>query len=431
MKNMNFLFLIYVISIHFIFQLHLSYALQSHVYTENSIEEQNHRFLKTSSKKKTSSRPSSQINHKDTDIAIKVVKSTENTDDSIKDLVKTTKKTKSSSKTSKKVVISNPQKRTDTLYYISTDEGILSHLRQLEILWNIANSVGKKLIVVGFQSHHYPNLKNILLCDYFLLPSNITCTSQNSTEIFNQEKCIYTGHIFPPKHYKFPTSLETSQTFRYEDINCIAGGIVATIGVYDAWHRSRLVKKPFFHEKYQKILPYIRKYLGLGSSDENYAVVHWRRGDQLKTRCIKYNDNKKHVSTDTSVNCGSAEEFVVGLNQIMSQHLKSEVLLTYISTNEEDKSNIMYLKSKKYRLYSDIGGDLLEKFPETNVLDIFMYELMLMCDAKYYFAWGESSVHQFVHKCRNIDPQKVTVIDDPKVPKHSKSKSKSSTSNVN
>jgi hypothetical protein len=63
-------------------------------------------------------------------------------------------------------------------------------------------------------------------------------------------------------------------------------------------------------------------------------IIHWRRGDQLWSRC---------GFTDKSVNCKNVAEFIQEVNHIiklkastMSNHYK-EKLVVYISTNERDK----------------------------------------------------------------------------------------------
>ena len=48
------------------------------------------------------------------------------------------------------------------IYYISSNEGVGSHMKQLEIIWNIANSVNRQLIIVPFENHeHYVNSTHI------------------------------------------------------------------------------------------------------------------------------------------------------------------------------------------------------------------------------------------------------------------------------
>lgn len=322
----------------------------------------------------------------------------------------TEKASKYVSKTKKK---NNSNDNSNILYYISTNEGIISHLRQLELLWNIANSVGKKVYVVGFESPHYRNVKNILLCDIFELPSNISCTKRSSIRIFNEEKCYYTGYLFPPEHYHFPTDkLVMVKSFNYADINCIAGGITFSIGNFLPWKRRHIVAPPFFKKKYLEIFPKVKKLLGL-LQDEEYALVHWRRGDQLNTRCKKLQNSTANISKDNSFNCGTVEQFDSSLYLVMSQYLALPIK-TYVATNEENLMNIMYLKSKKFLTYSDFDGKLLALNPTINILDLYVFEIMLMCDSTYFFAWGESSVHQFIFKCRNLDTyhKHITIMDN-------------------
>ena len=324
----------------------------------------------------------------------------------------------------------------DSFYYISTDEGLLSHYRQLEIIWNMANAVNRYLRIVPFHSKHYPGLDNIQMCDIFVLPSNITCDTKNQTQVFNTKNCIFTGLLFPSIRYGFPADLPVSKDFQYSNVSCVSGFINMNIGRTPPFTRHTMLRMPIFQEKYLKLLPIIRNILKVVTNNTEYMLVHWRRGDQLEFRCAgnkndpdKQNNTLKLISKDNSrrklvdkgrfdhsVNCASAKDFYNEVKIVAKQQFQLEKpILTYIATNEQNSDSLSYLKNKKYKLFNDIKEGLIKELNlNLTVLDEFVIELMLMCDATYYIAWGESSIHHFVNKCRFFDTTKkhLTFIDD-------------------
>lgn len=310
--------------------------------------------------------------------------------------------------------VDNTVENVAPIYYISTDEGLLSHFRQLEILWNIANSVGRTLVAIPFHSDaHYSQVDTVSLCDIFDLPRNLTCSTETQEEIFKTHKCIYTGYMHPPEYYGFDHFMEISNDFDYSTVDCVAGGISLSIGKYNQFKREHIATDPFFTDKYLEALPIIRNLLGLESADDEYTVAHWRRGDILESRCHKDFKNSTRLVGDKSLNCAKVADFESGLRDAMKKVVPSDVKVTYISTNDNDISSHIYLQSLDYKLYSDIGVELLRKYPTINAVDMFVFELMLMCDATYLLAWGDSAVHQFVRKCRfhHHGKNKVTVIE--------------------
>jgi hypothetical protein len=127
---------------------------------------------------------------------------------------------------------------------------------------------------------------------------------------------------------------------------------------------------------------------------------------------------------------------------------QSSAPFIYIATNERDKAILTRLEKEGFKLSKDIehltspqffkpvkphgGGNsphpknlTHHKWPfgkaspsktprSLTSFDIFIVEIMLMCRAEYYFAWGVSSVHKFVSSCRrkaSKERKVVTVFD--------------------
>lgn len=65
-----------------------------------------------------------------------------------------------------------------------------------------------------------------------------------------------------------------------------------------------------------------------------------------------------------------------------------------------------------YKIFHDLRY-ILKKMELTS-LDVFVVELLLMCDSKYLFSWGTSSIHSFLFKCRQMDKKKnlITIMNN-------------------
>lgn len=312
------------------------------------------------------------------------------------------------------------------IYYITTTEGMLSHFVQLEKLWNIANSVNRTIIAAPFQSYHYPSVKTIKLCDIFVLPSNLTCTNEKAYSIGKRFNCTLISSN--PEHYGLDPLTKTITKFYYKDISCIAGLI--DIHHTKGYHPSYIFQEYpiIFQSKYKVLLKLAKEYLGIKPGIE-YAVVHWRRGDQLTKRCkhstssdtetelvhdheheSKHNKPSKaiihqsrqlKVTLDTTLNCGTVDEFISGTEDIKNRMCSNpKKTLTFIATNEKDPKILKSLKRQRYLLLSDIQSKLVLN-KKINEMDEFIIELMLMCDANYFFGWGRSFANNIVKRCRS------------------------------
>ena len=187
-----------------------------------------------------------------------------------------------------------------------------------------------------------------------------------------------------------------------------------------------------FRAKYKSLLRLAKLSLGLINDsypvapgldiprDYEYAVVHWRRGDQ-EIRCS--------IGEDTSVNCNSAEELIMKVQQILRDgkyehkinyndpsltfHRESQPKkidpknppkVVYISTNEGNETILGLFEKAGFKTFKDLISS--KGLPSTlSSLDKFVVELQMMIDADYYLAWGVSSIHDFVRAAfpRNVE----------------------------
>jgi hypothetical protein len=140
------------------------------------------------------------------------------------------------------------------------------------------------------------------------------------------------------------------------------------------------------NQKYMRYRNTIKEALHI-SQDMHYTAVHWRRGDQLNTRC--------KGERDASVNCATNSTALVNL---VKNQTNDKVI--YLATNEKENSDqAQSLKSSGFKLFSDTNINA------TNSLDVFIFEIHLMLDATTFLAWGISEVNdviEFERKNKNM-----------------------------
>lgn len=286
-------------------------------------------------------------------------------------------------------------------YYISTDEGICSHLQQLQYVWRAATVTNRSVYMVSFHSKHYPDIPLVNLCNIVNLPSNVHCIDVENTTILSNNRCIYTGTNHPPSRYGWEKMVVSVTTdFDYHKVECVAGPTAITTGKYDRpSHHIELLRPPVLNKRFADWLPILRKVLGLKHHTRNdYVTAHWRRGDQISIRC---------GTLDHSMNCEASEIFISNLKMEMDKFIfrerqANESIVTYIATDERKNSTLSAIRANNFKLFSDIRRGIKRLVAEPTSLDTFIAELVLMCDSHYFFSWGVSSVNWFVIKnCRN------------------------------
>lgn len=281
-------------------------------------------------------------------------------------------------------------------YYITSDEGLCSHIQQLEHVWRAAIVTNRIVYAVSHHSKHYPDVPLVTLCDLINMPPSIKCIVAENTTILRNHKCIYTGIMHPPARYKWEKLVNiTTAQFDFNRVECVAGPINSQVGLYDRTIpiHADFLRMPVLNQKFYELLPRIRRALGMRSQD--YITVHWRRGDQLSIRCKRL---------DNSSNCDDVGTFVRTLDYEIKKYVPetAQSQTTYIATNERNVKTLDYLTQNKFKLYSDLANTLKKLASRSTSLDAFMIELALMCDSKYFFSMGVSSVNRFIIRhCRN------------------------------
>jgi hypothetical protein len=213
------------------------------------------------------------------------------------------------------------------IYYFSTQEGLLSHLFQLQILWyaSLPYHSNAKFILVPWWTHHFPGVHSVSLCDYFLLPEVFVCEPHNrpydkvAASLPASTVCELMNASFgtDPGYYKLQRNqVKIVDQFHFDgNPSCIGGFLGFYPGGASYKVAATEVIMPWkFRYKYIQQLNLLKQKTGLlmTESSNNYLVVHWRRGDQLKSdvRCAQPLQTASKSGTspvDTSVNCGSVE----------------------------------------------------------------------------------------------------------------------------
>jgi len=117
--------------------------------------------------------------------------------------------------------------RERSIVFMTTHEGLISHIVQLGRLWGRASSIGRGVEIVNFQSHHYPDIDRVNICNLFTFPSSVTCSNKTLDEVVKSHNCIliqkkesWSSHAL---NYRLPLNVTRDPNFNFTDVDCIAG----------------------------------------------------------------------------------------------------------------------------------------------------------------------------------------------------------------
>jgi len=191
----------------------------------------------------------------------------------------------------------------ETLFYITTIEGMMSHHHQINDMWMTAQSLNRCLSLFAFHSHHYL-IGNISFCDYFNLPDDINCLPwEYHYYVPNSLHCV--AHYVTGGCKKIVEELKnqtkydlgwtnkaqvtigirkTFQKFDFNSTNCFCGyydqsnpGIhppllkelnYSSISPYSIFNHTQI----FSNQMQNKFVNFIKV---LNFTNSNYIVIHW------------------------------------------------------------------------------------------------------------------------------------------------------------
>ena len=291
------------------------------------------------------------------------------------------------------------------IVYLSTPEGIMANFRQVENLWKVAIAAGRSIKVASRNmSDHYDN-SLLNFCALFTVPASVSCTRKKIKEIgrslpsctiINSKKINVWYN--QPSLYGLPRRSVPSTNIDFSIVDCLAGYIHSE--TISAKRSPKYFPQHELNKNYTRHLPTLFQILTNNQQNSTTTVVyHWRRGDQLSSRC---NSTRKKQSLDVSVNCKGVKAFVSAANVAVGPiRTKSEnrTIIRYVATNENNRTALDQLRQQGFLLFEDIE-EKVKQFLEVSRLNRFLVEVLLMCHADHFFHFGFSEVHYFLRHCR-------------------------------
>lgn len=252
------------------------------------------------------------------------------------------------------------------LVWIPNDEGIMSQFVQIKIMQHFARVSRRQLFSAPFTTAHIAQ-KKIMLGDLFELPG----------VVFDRHRSCRGRQYLMLNSSQF-------EVCAYGSVPSMGGDTRRDTIL----HGIKLMHPPLvIHKRYTPVIDGFLKNLGINKGT-SYTVVHWRRGDQLKSRCKQ--------SKDSSVNCGSARELIERVQNF------SKDSLVYIATNEPANSNESTLLLKAgYKLFHHGRSNSVNVTSDS--IPGFMIDLTLMLRCSTFLAWGVSLMNDVVEHQRWLD----------------------------
>ena len=225
---------------------------------------------------------------------------------------------------------------------------------------------------------HYPDIQEVNLCDYIQFPPRVLCDSSHNVTYFLQEGLSCDILTYSPDlkelHVKYLKQ-------KFIPHSCV-GGIVPW-GSYGAlgWNFSDRMWELFQYTMYNVF------------HGNRIIAFHWRRGDQLYTRC--------RSGLDKSINCLSAQDLIKTVHsKLSSMKDKRNIYKIYIATNEANQTTLDELQRSGLVHTTMVVKEIQRLYLGLNSLEKFLIDVMLMCCSHKFFHYGESTVNLLVSDCR-------------------------------
>jgi len=231
--------------------------------------------------------------------------------------------------------------------------GITSQIRQIERLWRKADIVNRSITIRNFESYHFSDVSRVDICNLFNFPHTIKCSNDSLIHIVHEHKCLliqnHTSWSSNPLSYMLPKDVARQPDFDVSKVDCIAGFIHENEGVLPIGVNGDNFRKfdnLSISNYYYKMLPNVRKVLNI--TTQEFVTLHWRRGDQLESRCPENRNQKRFRTRDVSINCHSVEDFInVTKSLLIKENIKNSSVI--VATNEQSQEVlILYNLSSLY-----------------------------------------------------------------------------------
>ena len=301
------------------------------------------------------------------------------------------------------------------LYRISTNEGLLSQVNQLQTLCEFLNTSARrssndvsKVLITSFASPHFSGDGDYLkLCSYFVIErcqqhwhQQIECIDtdiEEISEITKKFECHMSDFSFQSnrslkealwwrKDYNYsipPNLIKFHNIESLQNPKCFMGYIPHD---YSRDHSSGSRSTFPIALKYNAVFDAFLESRGI-SSTAGIGVVSWRRGDQLWTRCTHLNN----YLYDFSVNCEPCANFL----DVIETVRRNYSLPIYIATNEDDVACLNKIQEAGFLTNKYISG--YNNFSEP---DKVMIDLKFMERADNLWGSGSTSFHAYITDLR-------------------------------
>ena len=173
---------------------------------------------------------------------------------------------------------------------------------------------------------------------YFNFPETISCTNDSLSDINSKHDCILIQSkktwSSDPVSYMLPKKVTRDPDFNVSKVDCIAGFFHGNEGKISAEVIPKFDNLSISNYYYTMFLG-IRKVLNVSSKE--FVAMHWRRGDQLKSRCSEQREHKRFPDKDLSINCQSVENFINETKLLLKNNNITDLSIIVATNEESDK----------------------------------------------------------------------------------------------
>ena len=273
-----------------------------------------------------------------------------------------------------------------SMTWIPNTEGLFSQFLQMHIMMYVKDDLNLKAIMVPtFNTTHTEDV-NVNICKVFQLPVFVQC---GSVQRVNGSKCRENS-IALRRHY-YHDKVQRGDTLVVKDLPHVCYNMISPfLGGQtrrDAFLRVvSFIPQVEFQLKHRRQFQAYKRHL-LNSNDPSiqYTVVHWRRGDQLQSRCTQ--------GKDTSVNCLSVNDLIHEVKRYTSDNI------IYLATNEVNlsRAEVDYLRQANIHVFDPRAAGYHAGSVAAAVVDV-----QLMLDATTFLGWGVSIIHDLMEHARMV-----------------------------
>ena len=272
------------------------------------------------------------------------------------------------------------QSTTPFMYIMDYFEGICAILLRASYAY-VQLASDQAMILSKSSSLHYPDLEEISVCDYLELPERIQCdTTHSNEELKNMSSALGC------EKYTFKILHALGDQLNISGMTCVEGVLPIDNNFRFPWN---------YHQSIWQLFTELSAAMNL---DPHTVAFHWRRGDQLSTRC--------RIGVDTSVNCSPVELFLRKVNAtlLMLEDLGFSLgsVKVFIATNEGDDTVLRNFEELGYYHSGQLKGFLHTRNRTANSLELFLLDTMIMCYASWFNYYGISTVDAFVESCKHL-----------------------------